>query len=96
MRGKDGKVEGLLCIIEDNSEKVRAKIQSIQDAKMSVIGRLMTGVAHELNNPLATIAANSELACELFQGFKDGNAEDGALDELQGISRGNTGTGLPM
>jgi PAS domain S-box-containing protein len=83
LRGKDGKVEGLLCIIEDSSEKVRAKIQSIQDAKMSVIGRLMTGVAHELNNPLATIAANSELACEFFQGFKDGNAENGALDELR-------------
>lgn len=83
LRGKDGKVEGLLCIIEDNTEKVRAKIQSIQDAKMSVIGRLMTGVAHELNNPLATIAANSELACELFQGLKDGEADEGNFDELR-------------
>jgi signal transduction histidine kinase len=50
---------------------------------MSVIGRLMTGVAHELNNPLATIAANSELACELFQGLEEGNADKGALHELQ-------------
>lgn len=83
LRGKDGKVEGLLCIIEDNTEKVRTRIQSIQDAKMSVIGRLMTGVAHELNNPLATIAANSELACELFQEFKDGDADEGAFDELR-------------
>jgi PAS domain S-box-containing protein len=83
LRGKDGKVEGLLCIIEDNTEKVRARIQSIQDAKMSVIGRLMTGVAHELNNPLATIAANSELAGELFEGFKDGKPDEGALHELR-------------
>jgi PAS domain S-box-containing protein len=83
LRGKDGKVEGLLCIIEDNTEKVRAKIQSIQDAKMSVIGRLMTGVAHELNNPLATIAANSELACELFEEIKDGRPDEGALNELR-------------
>ena len=83
LRGKDGSVEGLLCIIEDNTEKVRARMQSIQDAKMSVIGRLMTGVAHELNNPLATIAANSELACELFQGFKGGEADDGTLHELR-------------
>jgi PAS domain S-box-containing protein len=83
LRGKDGKVEGLLCIIEDNTEKVRAKIQLIQDAKMSVIGRLMTGVAHELNNPLATIAANSELACDLFKGLAKGKVEEETFDELQ-------------
>jgi PAS domain S-box-containing protein len=82
LKGKDGKVEGLLCIIEDSTEKVTAQIQSIQDAKMSVIGRLMTGVAHELNNPLATIAANSELACELFQGFKDGHVDREGMKEL--------------
>lgn len=83
LKGKDGKVEGLLCMIEDNTEKVTAQMQSIQDAKMSVIGRLLTGVAHELNNPLATIAANSELACELFQGFKDGHVDNEGLKELQ-------------
>jgi len=83
LKGKDGKVEGLLCMIEDNTEKVTAQMQSIQDAKMSVIGRLMTGVAHELNNPLATIAANSELACELFQGLKDGHVDGEGLKELQ-------------
>jgi PAS domain S-box-containing protein len=82
LKGKDGVVEGLLCIIEDTTEKVTAQIQSIQDAKMSVIGRLMTGVAHELNNPLATIAANSELACELFQGFKDGHVDSEGMKEL--------------
>jgi PAS domain S-box-containing protein len=83
LKGKNGKVEGLLCIIEDNTEKVKAKIQSIQDAKTSVIGRLLTGVAHELNNPLATIAANSELACELFQGFKDDNTKNEEMTELR-------------
>lgn len=85
LRGKEGAVEALLCIIEDSTEKVRARIQSIQDAKMSVIARLMTGVAHELNNPLATIAANSELACDLFEGFKvkSGGAEERTFHELR-------------
>lgn len=80
IKGKDGSVEGLLCIIEDNTEKVTAQMQSIQDAKMSVIGRLLTGVAHELNNPLATIAANSELACELL---KDGYVGPSEMGEIQ-------------
>jgi PAS domain S-box-containing protein len=83
LKGKSGKVEMLLCIIEDSTEKIKAKIQSIQDAKMSVIGRLMTGVAHELNNPLATIAANSELACELFQNVKDGIVDKIEIEELR-------------
>jgi PAS domain S-box-containing protein len=84
LMGKDGKVEGLLCIIEDNTEKVKALMQSIQDAKMSVIGGLMTGVAHELNNPLAAIAANSELASEMFQNIKDGSANKDDIEELRG------------
>ncbi len=83
LKTKDGNVEGLLCIIEDTSEKVMAKIQSIQDAKVSVIGRLMTGVAHELNNPLAAITANSELACELFQNMKIQNINNEEIDELR-------------
>lgn len=83
LKTKDGKVEGLLCIIEDTSEKVMARIQSIQDAKTSVIGRLMTGVAHELNNPLAAISANSELACELFQNMKTQNIDSEEINELR-------------
>lgn len=83
LKTKEGKVEGLLCIIEDTSEKVMARIQSIQDAKVSVIGRLMTGVAHELNNPLAAIAANSELAGELFQNMKMQNVDSQELRELR-------------
>ncbi|MCS7281026.1 MAG: PAS domain-containing sensor histidine kinase [Desulfobacterota bacterium] len=80
IRDKDGNVECLLCIIEETTEKVMAKLQSIQDAKMSVIGRLMTAVAHELNNPLATICANSELACELFEEMKKRRNKE--MDEI--------------
>jgi PAS domain S-box-containing protein len=83
LRSKDGKVEKLLCIIEDTTEKVKAKIQLIQDAKMSVMGRLMTGVAHELNNPLATIAANSEFAGELLQSVNGSAIKKSEMKELR-------------
>ncbi len=36
--------------------------QLIQSAKMSAVGRMLSGMAHELNNPLALIMGNTELA----------------------------------
>ncbi len=83
LRDKSGKIEGLLCIIEDTTEKVKTRMQLVQNAKMSVIGRLMTGVAHELNNPLATIAFNSEFACELLQSLKAGEVRENEIAELR-------------
>jgi len=66
LRTKDGRVEGLLCIIEETTERVRISAQLMQEGKMSAIGRLATAIAHELNNPLATLVAHAELACDLI------------------------------
>jgi PAS domain S-box-containing protein len=67
LKGAKGRVEGLLCIIEETTDRVRTRAQLMQEAKMAAIGRLTAGVAHELNNPLATLAAYSELARGLME-----------------------------
>ncbi|OPY69835.1 MAG: Sporulation kinase E [Syntrophorhabdaceae bacterium PtaU1.Bin034] len=66
LRGKDGAAEGLLCIIEDTTERVKTRAKLMQEAKMSFIGKLAAGVAHQLNNPLAMVVAYSELAAKYF------------------------------
>jgi PAS domain S-box-containing protein len=83
LRRKDRSVEGLLCIIEDSTERVKAQAQLMQEAKMSAVGLLATATAHELNNPLATLVAHSELACEAMEGRVDGLVE-ADLEEVRG------------
>ena len=57
--------EGSLAIlVEDVTEQRALEGQLIQNEKMASIGQLVSGVAHELNNPLTSIAGLAELLLE--------------------------------
>jgi len=53
-----------LLVIKDISEIVRLQEQLLQSEKLSALGQMIAGAAHELNNPLAGILGYSQLLLE--------------------------------
>jgi len=54
----------VVVLVEDVTEQRVLEAQLIQNDKMASIGQLVSGVAHELNNPLTSIAGLTELLLE--------------------------------
>jgi two-component system NtrC family sensor kinase len=54
----------VVTLIEDVTEQKAFEAQMIQHEKMAAVGQLVSGVAHELNNPLTSIAGLAELLFE--------------------------------
>ena len=54
----------MVVLVEDVTDQRALESQLIQSEKMAAVGQLVSGVAHELNNPLTSIAGLSELLLE--------------------------------
>jgi PAS domain S-box-containing protein len=70
---EDGQVTTVLGIARDVTDARRVTAQLLQAEKMSAIGQLVGGMAHEINNPLASILVNMEL---LLQEAKDPSQQE--------------------
>ncbi len=60
-RDGDGNVIGLQGTVKDVTQMKRLELQLVQSEKLSGLGTMISGVAHELNNPLTAIMGNAEL-----------------------------------
>jgi len=74
-------VIGRLIIMDDITERVELEAQLSQADKLSSIGLLAAGVAHEVNTPLAVISSYAQMLSKQLQG----DPQRGAL--LEKITR---------
>lgn len=54
-----------VLLFDDQTERRQLQDQLIQSEKMSAIGQLIAGIAHDLNNPLASVVGFADFLSEL-------------------------------
>lgn len=97
LRDEEGRMEGVVCIGFDLTERKEFVAQLFQSEKLASIGQLAAGIAHEINNPLGFIFSNLGTLAEysrdvlglvqgyerLYQALESGDADQIAQARLQ-------------
>jgi PAS domain S-box-containing protein len=81
MRDEQNLVNSVVVVMTDITDAALLQAKLAHSEKMATIGRLVSGVAHEVNNPLAAILGFTDLLLENPQ------IPDNARDDLQIILR---------
>jgi two-component system NtrC family sensor kinase len=61
VRGRGGAADGMVVLLADVTEERLLQQKLLQSEKLSALGEMISGVAHELNNPLAAVMGYAQL-----------------------------------
>lgn len=70
LKDKTQGVAGIICMARDITERKKLEARMLQSEKLSAVGQLAGGVAHEINNPLGIILGFSQ---SLVSRIKEGD-----------------------
>jgi len=79
LAGKSGEPTGRLILLDDVTQRMRMEEQLIQTEKLTSLGLLAAGVAHEVNTPLAVISNYVQL---LAKQLPAGDPRQGLIEKI--------------
>ena len=62
--GEDGRVSSIVVVMSDVTDSSMLRAKLLHAEKMAAVGQLVSGVAHEVNNPLTAILGFTDLLME--------------------------------
>ncbi|QHW29771.1 PAS domain S-box protein [Paenibacillus rhizovicinus] len=86
VEGKGGRVEHIVIISRDISERKQAEEFLLQSEKLTIVGELAAGVAHEIRNPLTTIKGFLHLYKSENPAIKYGDLIQDELERIEIIT----------
>ncbi len=64
IHGEDGRVSSIVVVMTDVTDSAILRAKLVHAEKMAAVGQLVSGVAHEVNNPLTAILGFTDLLME--------------------------------
>lgn len=74
---------GAVLVVRDLSDYARLRGQIEQSQRLAVLGNAAAEIAHEINNPLAVVAANSEVLIHGLEQHRRNFEQSGAAEQAE-------------